>query len=181
MATSSAATYSSLSGRGILSPPSLSVESTPNRGSARQQQIRHLSTDDLPYHLVVGMPALSPTMEAGTIAEWNVKEGEAFAAGDSVAEIETDKATIGTFGGTQFSIHFPSCTCFFYKSCSASDVHIYACLLPSSSMRISCLTPTLAPHISNLNNATQYVLDFFVLLTISTWELRPCPMTMHSL
>ena len=55
------------------------------------------SDDDLPYHLVVGMPALSPTMEAGTIAEWNVKEGDAFAAGDSVAEIETDKATIGTW------------------------------------------------------------------------------------
>lgn len=33
-------------------------------------------------------------MESGTIAEWNVKEGDAFAAGDSVAEIETDKATI---------------------------------------------------------------------------------------
>ena len=55
-----------------------------------------MSSDDLPYHLVVGMPALSPTMEAGTIAEWNVAEGDAFAAGDSVAEIETDKATIGT-------------------------------------------------------------------------------------
>lgn len=40
------------------------------------------------------MPALSPTMESGTIASWNVKEGEAFAAGDSIAEIETDKATI---------------------------------------------------------------------------------------
>ena len=53
-----------------------------------------MSSDDLPYHLVVGMPALSPTMESGTIAEWNVKEGDAFAAGDSVAEIETDKATI---------------------------------------------------------------------------------------
>ena len=51
-------------------------------------------SSDLPYHIVVGMPALSPTMESGTIAEWNVKEGDAFAAGDSVAEIETDKATI---------------------------------------------------------------------------------------
>ena len=53
-----------------------------------------MSSADLPYHLVVPMPALSPTMEAGTIAEWNVKEGDAFAAGDSVAEIETDKATM---------------------------------------------------------------------------------------
>lgn len=52
------------------------------------------SSSDLPYHIVVPMPALSPTMESGTIAEWNVKEGDAFAAGDSVAEIETDKATM---------------------------------------------------------------------------------------
>ena len=48
----------------------------------------------LPYHLVVGMPALSPTMESGTISKWNLKEGEAFSAGDSLAEIETDKASI---------------------------------------------------------------------------------------
>lgn len=40
------------------------------------------------------MPALSPTMEAGTIASWKVNEGESFGAGDSLAEIETDKATI---------------------------------------------------------------------------------------
>lgn len=50
--------------------------------------------EDLPYHVVVGMPALSPTMEAGTISKWNVAEGESFAAGDSLAVIETDKATI---------------------------------------------------------------------------------------
>jgi pyruvate dehydrogenase E2 component (dihydrolipoamide acetyltransferase) len=48
----------------------------------------------LPDHLVVGMPALSPTMETGTISQWNVKEGQAFVAGDSLAEIETDKASI---------------------------------------------------------------------------------------
>lgn len=40
------------------------------------------------------MPALSPTMEAGTIASWKLNEGESFAAGDSLAIIETDKATI---------------------------------------------------------------------------------------
>jgi len=49
---------------------------------------------DLPYHIVVGMPALSPTMEAGTISKWNVSEGQSFSAGDSLAVIETDKATI---------------------------------------------------------------------------------------
>lgn len=49
---------------------------------------------DLPYHLVVGMPALSPTMEAGTISKWNVSEGDSFSAGDSLAVIETDKASM---------------------------------------------------------------------------------------
>ena len=54
----------------------------------------HRLLSSLPYHLVVGMPALSPTMEAGTISSWKVGEGESFVAGDSLAEIETDKATI---------------------------------------------------------------------------------------
>src|ERR1700753_1091222 len=40
------------------------------------------------------MPALSPTMEEGTLAKWLVKEGETVAAGDILAEIETDKATM---------------------------------------------------------------------------------------
>merc|ERR1740133_537871 len=48
----------------------------------------------LPSHQVVGMPALSPTMETGTIASWKVGEGEAFGAGDVIAEVETDKATV---------------------------------------------------------------------------------------
>jgi biotin carboxyl carrier protein len=59
-----------------------------------QHQYRHLSSSNLPDHEVVGMPALSPTMEAGTISSWKVNEGESFAAGDSIAEIETDKASI---------------------------------------------------------------------------------------
>jgi pyruvate dehydrogenase E2 component (dihydrolipoamide acetyltransferase) len=40
------------------------------------------------------MPALSPTMEEGTLAKWLVKEGDAVNAGDLLAEIETDKATM---------------------------------------------------------------------------------------
>ncbi|MFQ5624794.1 MAG: pyruvate dehydrogenase complex dihydrolipoamide acetyltransferase [Paracoccaceae bacterium] len=40
------------------------------------------------------MPALSPTMEEGTLAKWNVKEGDTVASGDVIAEIETDKATM---------------------------------------------------------------------------------------
>ncbi len=40
------------------------------------------------------MPALSPTMEEGTLAKWLVKEGDEVTAGDILAEIETDKATM---------------------------------------------------------------------------------------
>src|SRR6476659_6660722 len=40
------------------------------------------------------MPALSPTMEEGTLAKWLVKEGDDVKSGDILAEIETDKATM---------------------------------------------------------------------------------------
>ncbi|MEL7109587.1 MAG: pyruvate dehydrogenase complex dihydrolipoamide acetyltransferase [Pseudomonadota bacterium] len=42
----------------------------------------------------ITMPALSPTMEEGTLAKWNVKAGDTVEAGDIIAEIETDKATM---------------------------------------------------------------------------------------
>ncbi|MGX7952723.1 pyruvate dehydrogenase complex dihydrolipoamide acetyltransferase [Tsuneonella sp. HG249] len=42
----------------------------------------------------IKMPALSPTMEEGTLARWLVKEGDTVSAGDIMAEIETDKATM---------------------------------------------------------------------------------------
>ena len=40
------------------------------------------------------MPALSPTMEEGTLAKWLVREGDTVSSGDILAEIETDKATM---------------------------------------------------------------------------------------
>ncbi|MEX2318876.1 MAG: biotin/lipoyl-containing protein, partial [Bauldia sp.] len=40
------------------------------------------------------MPALSPTMEEGKVARWLKKEGDPVKAGDVIAEIETDKATM---------------------------------------------------------------------------------------
>jgi|GEM_PF-4171674 len=40
------------------------------------------------------MPALSPTMEEGTLAKWLKSEGDTIASGDIIAEIETDKATM---------------------------------------------------------------------------------------
>lgn len=56
--------------------------------------VRWMSSDDYPAHEVMGMPALSPTMEVGTIGSWKVEEGAAFGPGDVLAEIETDKATM---------------------------------------------------------------------------------------
>ena len=42
----------------------------------------------------IKMPALSPTMEEGTLAKWLVKVGDKVSSGDIMAEIETDKATM---------------------------------------------------------------------------------------
>ncbi|XP_055386125.1 dihydrolipoyllysine-residue acetyltransferase component of pyruvate dehydrogenase complex, mitochondrial isoform X2 [Condylostylus longicornis] len=50
---------------------------------------------DLPSHIKVNLPALSPTMEQGTIVSWEKKEGDKLNEGDLLAEIETDKATMG--------------------------------------------------------------------------------------
>lgn len=40
------------------------------------------------------MPALSPTMSQGNLVAWHVKEGQAVAPGDVLADVETDKATL---------------------------------------------------------------------------------------
>ncbi len=47
-----------------------------------------------PMPIQILMPALSPTMEEGTLAKWHIKEGDKVSAGDVIAEIETDKATM---------------------------------------------------------------------------------------
>ncbi|KAN0006811.1 hypothetical protein ACTFIU_005002 [Dictyostelium citrinum] len=52
------------------------------------------STKTYPDHKVVGMPALSPSMETGGIASWTKKEGDQIKAGDAIAQVETDKATM---------------------------------------------------------------------------------------
>ena len=71
----------------LFSPPF-----TPCRRNFTRSAV--LSDDELPYHIVVGMPALSPTMETGILSEWYVEEGGGFSAGESIAKIETDKASI---------------------------------------------------------------------------------------
>lgn len=57
--------------------------------------INHVRFYSLPPYTQIELPALSPTMEMGTIASWVIKEGEKFEPGDLLAEIETDKATVG--------------------------------------------------------------------------------------
>src|SRR5688500_18815572 len=49
---------------------------------------------DLRLPIAIKMPALSPTMEEGTLAKWLVKVGDKVRSGDIMAEIETDKATM---------------------------------------------------------------------------------------
>src|SRR4029450_5176570 len=51
--------------------------------------------------LELKMPALSPTMEEGTLAKWLVKEGDNVSSGDILAEIETDKARMGVEAGDE--------------------------------------------------------------------------------
>uniref|UniRef100_A0A8C5T0W1 Acetyltransferase component of pyruvate dehydrogenase complex n=1 Tax=Laticauda laticaudata TaxID=8630 RepID=A0A8C5T0W1_LATLA len=48
-----------------------------------------------PPHMQIALPALSPTMTMGTVQRWEKKVGEKLSEGDLLAEIETDKATIG--------------------------------------------------------------------------------------
>ncbi|XP_025996970.1 dihydrolipoyllysine-residue acetyltransferase component of pyruvate dehydrogenase complex, mitochondrial isoform X3 [Solenopsis invicta] len=93
----------------VLAPESLhgSLESRDRERSLRLQlhnALRFVSTPwqqqfrfytDFPDHIKVPLPALSPTMETGTIISWQKKEGDKLNEGDLLAEIETDKATMG--------------------------------------------------------------------------------------
>jgi len=57
--------------------------------------IRMYASGTLPPHKRVELPALSPTMESGTLISWEKQEGDKLNEGDLLAEIETDKATMG--------------------------------------------------------------------------------------
>ena len=76
------------------------------------------------------MPALSPTMEEGTLSKWLVKEGDKVESGDLIAEIETDKATMeveaiedGIIGKILVSEGQESINCLLYTSPSPRDAH----------------------------------------------------------
>ena len=66
----------------------LVTSTTPITGLFRMAQF---STD----FMKLEMPALSPTMSEGTIVKWNIPEGGKVSVGDSICDIQTDKATIG--------------------------------------------------------------------------------------
>ena len=57
--------------------------------------MRLYSSGSFPTHIKVNLPALSPTMESGTVVSWQKKEGDKLEEGDLLCEIETDKATMG--------------------------------------------------------------------------------------
>ncbi|CAI5450344.1 unnamed protein product [Caenorhabditis angaria] len=59
------------------------------------RNVRQYSSGNLPTHKRVALPALSPTMELGTVVSWQKKEGDQLSEGDLLCEIETDKATMG--------------------------------------------------------------------------------------
>ncbi|KAH1191557.1 Dihydrolipoyllysine-residue acetyltransferase component 1 of pyruvate dehydrogenase complex, mitochondrial [Glycine max] len=53
-----------------------------------------INASELPPHVLLEMPALSPTMNQGNIAKWRKQEGDKIEVGDILCEIETDKATL---------------------------------------------------------------------------------------
>ena len=76
-----------LAGGGLRSAPGGSRAFT-------QLKLDQDSRNTHPMPTEILMPALSPTMEEGKLAKWLIKEGQAVKAGDVIAEIETDKATM---------------------------------------------------------------------------------------
>ncbi|KAL0303441.1 UNVERIFIED_CONTAM: pyruvate dehydrogenase complex, mitochondrial [Sesamum radiatum] len=71
------------------------IEQASTHGDSRQESRSvNISTSELPPHIVLEMPALSPTMNQGNIAKWRKKDGDKIEVGDVICEIETDKATL---------------------------------------------------------------------------------------
>ncbi|KZV55301.1 Dihydrolipoamide acetyltransferase component of pyruvate dehydrogenase isoform 1 [Dorcoceras hygrometricum] len=66
---------------------------TPGDNQKKSSSV-NVSPSELPPHIMLEMPALSPTMNQGNIANWRKKEGDKIEVGDVICEIETDKATV---------------------------------------------------------------------------------------
>lgn len=70
------------------------IQGVASKDSQSQTSTVSVDTSQLPAHDVLGMPALSPTMDKGNIAKWRKREGDKIEVGDVICEIETDKATL---------------------------------------------------------------------------------------
>lgn len=79
---------------GSGSEDNASVQNVTHEKTGEDANPVKINTSDLPPHMVLDMPALSPTMSQGNIAKWRKKEGDKINVGDILCEIETDKATL---------------------------------------------------------------------------------------
>lgn len=84
---------SSSSSQQASTPSSQPSTSTPQQSTPSSPPVSSSPKPSV-SHNVLTMPALSPTMEEGVIASWKKKEGDKVSAGDVLAEVETDKATV---------------------------------------------------------------------------------------
>lgn len=78
----------------VAVPKTTTTTALTNDAATRGYANAAVTLKEYPPHAVFPMPALSPTMDSGTIARWRLNEGDAFAAGDVLCSIETDKATM---------------------------------------------------------------------------------------
>ncbi|KAK5969776.1 Dihydrolipoamide acetyltransferase component of pyruvate dehydrogenase [Trichostrongylus colubriformis] len=78
-----------------LSSPFVCSSKNVPRPTAVIRGVRLFCSGNLPSHKRVTLPALSPTMEMGTVVRWEKNEGDQLSEGDLLCEIETDKATMG--------------------------------------------------------------------------------------
>ncbi|PNH07466.1 Dihydrolipoyllysine-residue acetyltransferase [Tetrabaena socialis] len=92
---SSIGAFANYSPGGAAPTPATPAASPPPSGSAAPAAAAPAPAKAYPPHIVMTMPSLSPTMDRGNIVEWKVKPGDAIKPGDVMAEIETDKATLG--------------------------------------------------------------------------------------
>lgn len=65
-----------------------------NRTSLSLSNYRFYAATSFPEHTVINMPALSPTMTEGSLVKWHKQVGDKLEPGESIAEVETDKASM---------------------------------------------------------------------------------------
>ncbi|CAK9174288.1 unnamed protein product [Ilex paraguariensis] len=83
-----------VAGESEVEEKKLSQQNVGNEDWEQETSSVKISASELPPHVVLEMPALSPTMNQGNIAKWRKKEGDKIQVGDVICEIETDKATL---------------------------------------------------------------------------------------